>query len=114
MGIIKCKYCRKVTLVMHGNTLYCQPCKKIVKDQTSSNRYKRISLEADPCWLNEKILRRYYGEEIDYDVLLSEGFDSTKYNDIIIENGEKIFQMKKFGYSRHNNKIDIWKISYSI
>ena len=112
MATIKCKNCGKTTLVVHGNTLYCEPCKKIVKGETSSNRYARISLEADPCLLNEKILRRYYGEDMDPDLLESKEFEFDKYNHKITENGETIYQMKKFGFSiLKNKKVRIWKIS---
>ena len=112
MAIIKCKNCGKTTLVVHGNTLYCEPCKKIVKDETSSNRYARISMEADSCWLNEKILRKYYGEDMDPDLLESKEFEFDKYNHKITENGETIYQMKKFGFSiLKNKKVRIWKIS---
>ncbi len=112
MKKIYCKNCHKATIIVHGNTLYCEPCKKIVKDQTSSNRYARVSLEADPCWLNEKILRKYYGKDMDPDLLESEGFEFDKYNHKIIEDGETIYQMKKFGYSIiKNKKVCIWKVS---
>ncbi len=110
MSIIICKNCGESTEVVHGNTLYCEPCKKIVKDQTSSSRYARISMEVDPYWLNEKILRKYYGKDMDPDVLESEGFDFEKYREKIIINGETVFAMKQFAFSILKNKtVRIWK-----
>jgi hypothetical protein len=109
MKKIICKHCGKTIEVKHGNTKYCEPCKKIAIDQTSSNRYARISLEADPYWLNEKILRTYYGKDMDPDFLESEGFDFEKYREQININGETVFAMKKFAFSILKNKtVRIW------
>lgn len=112
MKTIKCKNCRRIKPVKNGNSIYCDSCKIIVRNKTSSERYARVNLKADPCWLNEKILRRYNREEIDINQLESEGFNFTKFNDIINQYGEVIFQMKKFGYSyQKNKKVYVWKIS---
>lgn len=110
MKIIKCKNCGITTEVDHANSIYCDPCKIIVRDQKSSNRYARVNLQADPCWLNEKILRMYYGKDMHPDLLESEEFDFDNYNHKIIENCETIYQMKKYGFSiLKNKKVRIWK-----
>jgi hypothetical protein len=110
MKTIKCKHCGKTIVVKHGNTKRCEPCKKIARDETSSIRYARISLEADPYWLNEKILKMYHGKDIDPDFLESEGFDFEKYREQIIIDGETVFVMKKFAFSILKNKtVRIWK-----
>jgi hypothetical protein len=110
MAIIICNICGEATEVEHGNTIYCNSCKKIVKKQTSSSRYARISMEADPYWLNEKILRKYFGRDMHPDLLESEGFDFEKYREKIIIKGETVFAMKKFAFSILKNKtVRIWK-----
>jgi hypothetical protein len=111
MVSIICKNCGKSTVVPNSNTLYCQPCKKIVKDRTSADRYARINMQADPCWLNEKILRKYYGQDMDPELLFDEGFEYKKYNRKVNINDQTVFGMKTFGFSiLENQKIRIWKI----
>ena len=77
---IKCKNCGMTIEIDHGNIKHCEPCKKKVKERTSSKRYAQISLKADPYWLNEKILREHYDEDMDPDILESLGFDFELYN----------------------------------
>ena len=110
MVSIKCKNCGKSTVVLYSNTLYCQPCKKTVKDRTSADRYARINMQVDPCWLNEKILRKYFGQDMDPEFLVDEGFDFQKYNREVNINGQTVFGMKTFAFSiLENQKIRIWK-----
>ena len=69
-----------------------------------------MRMEADPYWLNEKILRKYFGRDMHPDLLESEGFDFEKYREKIIIKGETVFAMKKFAFSILKNKtVRIWK-----
>ena len=110
MKMINCKNCGKTVMVKHGNSIYCIPCRVVVKNQTSSHRYARISMDADPYWLNEKILREHCGEDVNPDLLESEGFDFEKYNEKINIKGETVYSMNKFAFSiQKNKKVRIWK-----
>lgn len=114
-----CRHCGEPFLETHGNSAYCpdKGCGYEAKKLRSKNQYANKSLQADPIWANEKILRDCYykygpNTEIDPNELAVAGFDfavnaeERKVDDLII------FCMKNFGFSfLKNENIILWKLS---
>jgi hypothetical protein len=99
----------------HGNRLRPPYEAKEIKKQRSRETYAKSMLAIDPCWLNEKILRKIYNlfglVNLDITLLNEEGFDFNLVGKKIVINHETVFVMKKFGYSIVNQKkIKIWKM----
>ncbi len=119
MTINICPYCGESFEDAHGNAVYCpdDDCAYQARKIRSKKRYEAISMEVDPLWLNEKILREYYYKygpkrEIDPNKLEAAGFDFDLESEERNINGEKVYCMRNFGYFFLNNKnLIIWKLS---
>ena len=113
-----CPYCGEPFLDSHGNSIYCpdKDCGYETRKIRSKKRYATISQEADPFWLNEKILRESYNKygpqtEIDPNELVAVGFDFELDSEEKNINGAIVYFMRNFGYSFLKNKnIIIWKL----
>ncbi|QNA45849.1 hypothetical protein [Lacibacter sediminis] len=111
-----CRLCGEELDITHGNRRYHEDCAYEAKKQRSIDQYAGRSLQLDPYWRNEKILKDLYcsyGEqhEIDPTVLKEMGFDFNICKTKRQVNGLNQVFMHQYGFSiLQNKKIILWKL----